>query len=206
MQRFFVLLFLLLLPATSPAAESSFEKKLAALLDAINSRNYEKLEDFIHPGTGFYVTYPTGAYDAYRHFASWDDFMVWHNVFDHKPLCENCDFSTYKIKWGVPQYFDLFCGGVDAENVREKPEKNILYMEDASRQTHLTDYFRNYSRQSVEDFQSEPLPDDIIEKIKSIESHSYRVASINHEFMIYMTLIDGEWRLTIFATDKDCDA
>ena len=187
--------------------KDSFETRLEQLLNALETQGYEALEDFIHPQTGLYVTYRLGAYPAYSHHFSVRDFINWHQSYYPNPapqgFCKNCAFASHTQKQNLPPYFDLICGGTE----EDVPDENVLYVDDTANQTYLMDWFLYYCRQMTENFEFDqaPVSDTVLNEIESIESSSYRAAAVNHEFIIYMTLIDGEWYLTVLAS-TNCDA
>ena len=208
----FVILFCFATSDTATAQEklvlkASFETRLKQLLDTLETRGYEALKDFIHPQTGLYVTYGLGAYPAYRHHYAVGDFVNWYRS-DYpnpapKAFCKSCALASYALKQNLPPYFDLICSGEEEET----PDEHVLYVDDTANQTYLTGWFLNYSRVMTAnfDFDQPPVSDATLNEIAFIESNSYRVAALNHEFIIYMTLIDHEWHLTVLAA-INCDA
>ena len=199
-----LLIALLLILSTAAWAQEPCEKRLALLLDAFNANNYETVEKFIHPDTGLYILYKTGAYSAFTRFNTLNDFKNWFSSYQGRGntiFCTNCAFSNYTVKLGLPPYFNMECGGVD-----ESAERNTLYLENTSQQAELSTAVSAYSRQIVEHFDARPLPEATIEKIKSLETFSYRAAAVNLPFILYLTLIDGEWYLTALAVGDSCDA
>ena len=207
----FVILFCFATSDTAKAQEklvlkASFETRLKQLLDTLETRGYEALEDFIHPQTGLYVTSRLGAYPTYSHHYSARDFRNWYQSYYPNPapqaFCKSCAFASYTLKQNLPPYFDLICGGME----EEVPDENVLYVDDTSDQTYLTGWFLYYSQIMRDNFVDwRPIPDTVLNEIEFIESNSYRIAAVNHEFVIYMTLIDGKWYLTVLAS-TNCDA
>lgn len=189
---FTILTILILIPFVKIQAQSdNLENSIIELIKAFDSKDSDKINQYIHPDYGLIVLFRRGVMDEFEKT----------DKIDYKnPVPEYLPYFPFKldlkIKYQTLPTYD--CGS-------EKWNKTGLYCDTTKRDNLLSKTALN-----LNEYRDENIPNEIIQDFKSIESKSHRIVLIDNEggeLIFYITLIDNKWYLTILdRVSSDCSA
>lgn len=189
---FTILTILILIPFVKIQAQSdNLENSIIELIKAFDSKDSDKINQYIHPDYGLIVLFRRGVMDEFEKT----------DKIDYKnPVPEYLPYFPFKldlkIKYQTLPTYD--CGS-------EKWNKTGLYCDTTKRDNLLSKTALN-----LNEYRDENIPNETIQDFKSIESKSHRIVLIDNEggeLIFYITLIDNKWYLTILdRVSSDCSA
>ncbi len=189
---FIILTILILIPFERIQAQSdNIENSIFEIIKAFDSKDSDKLNQYIHPNYGLIVLFRRGVMD---------EFEKTNKVDFKNPVPEYLPYFPFKLDLKI-KYQTLPTYNCDSE----KWNKIGLYCD-----TTLRDDLLSKTALNLNKYRDENIPLGTINDFQIIESKSRKIVLIDNEdgeLIFYITLIDNKWYFTILdRVSSDCSA
>ncbi|WP_319502597.1 hypothetical protein [uncultured Draconibacterium sp.] len=189
---FTILAVLILLPFQQVQAQSDrLDNSIIEIIKAFDSKNSDKINQYIHPDYGLIVLFRMGVFDEYQKTSK----------FDFKnPVPDYLPYFPFKMNLNI-KYQELPAFDCDSE----KWSKTGLFCD-----TTLIDNLLSKTAINLNEYREDNIPNETIKEFKRMESKSHRIVLVDNEegeLIFYVTLINKKWYLTILdRVSSDCSA